>query len=149
MASELEFDPQDTVDWCRKWLVDFDIRKTQLVSSEWFNSTGATDVKMNGSVLEEKSDWGSCIISIAKSTSKKIASLNCSMKFLSPEFTLYLYKSTMQPYMEYCCPVWAGARSCYLELLDKPHKQICRTIDPYFLPLLNLLPLLNQLKSFL
>ena len=27
--------------------------------------------------------------------------------------------------MEYCCHVWAGVRSCYLELLDQLQKQIC------------------------
>ena len=32
--------------------------------------------------------------------------------------------------MEYCCHVWAGAPSCYLELLDKLQKQICRTVGP-------------------
>ena len=32
--------------------------------------------------------------------------------------------------MEYCCHVWAGAPSCYLELLDKLQKWICRTVDP-------------------
>ena len=32
--------------------------------------------------------------------------------------------------MEYCCPVWAGAPSCYLELLDKLQKSICRTVVP-------------------
>ena len=32
--------------------------------------------------------------------------------------------------MEYCCHVWAGAPSCYLELLGKLQKQICRTIGP-------------------
>ena len=41
------------------------------------------------------------------------------MKFLSLEITLYLYKSTIHPYMVYCCHIWAGAPSCYLELLDK------------------------------
>ena len=98
---------------------------------------------MNGSVLEErwsfkmlgltcssKSDWGSYMISIAKTPSKKIRALICSMKFLFPEVTLYLHKNTIQPYMEYCCHVWAGAPNCYLELLDKHQKQICRTIDP-------------------
>ena len=30
--------------------------------------------------------------------------------------------------MEYCCHVWAGAPSCYLELLDKLQKRICRTV---------------------
>ena len=32
--------------------------------------------------------------------------------------------------MEYCCHVWAGALSCYLELLDKIQKRICRTVGP-------------------
>ena len=68
------------------------------------------------------------IISIAKTASKKIGVLICSIKFLSPEVALYLYKSTLQPCMEYCCHIWAGAPSCYLELLDKLQKQICRTV---------------------
>ena len=52
------------------------------------------------------------------------------MKFLSPEVALYLYKSTIRPCMEYCCHVWLGAPSCYLELLDKLQKLICRTVGP-------------------
>ena len=32
--------------------------------------------------------------------------------------------------MEYCCHVWAGAPSCYLELLGKLQKRICRTVSP-------------------
>ena len=57
LASELEFDLQDTVDWGRKWLVDFKAGKTQLVSFDQSNNTGAIDVKMDGSVLEEKSSF--------------------------------------------------------------------------------------------
>ena len=96
---------------------------------------------MDGSVLEEKSlfkvlvltfssklDWVSYIISTAKTASKKIGALIFSMKFLSPEVALYLYKSTIRPCMEYCCHVWTGAPSCYLELLDKLQKLICRTV---------------------
>ena len=98
---------------------------------------------MDGSALEEKSffkmlgltfssilDWGSYIIFIAKTASKKIGALIRSMKFLSPEVALYLYKSTIQPCMKSCCHVWAGAPSCYLELLDKLQKLICRTVGP-------------------
>ena len=62
--------------------------------------------------------------------SKKTGALICSMKFLSPEVALYLYKSTIWPCMEYCCRVWAGVLICYLELLDKLQKQICRTVGP-------------------
>ena len=63
---------------------------------EWSNNTGAIDMKMNASVLEEKSsfkvlglsskvDWGSLVISIVRITSKKIGDLICSVKFISPE----------------------------------------------------------------
>ena len=74
--------------------------------------------KMLGLTFSSKLDWGSNINSVAKTASKKIGALICSMKFLSPEIALYLYKS-IRPWMEYCCHVWAGAASCYLELLDK------------------------------
>ena len=32
--------------------------------------------------------------------------------------------------MEYCCHIWTGAPNCYLELLDKIQKPICKTVDP-------------------
>ena len=57
LASELESDLRNTVDWGRKWLVDFNAGKTQLVLFDQYNNTGAIDVKMDGSVLEEKSSF--------------------------------------------------------------------------------------------
>ena len=91
------------MDWGRKWLVDFNVGKTQRVSFDRSNKTGTIDVKMDRSFLEVKSsfkmleftfssklDWGYCIISIAKTASKKIAALIRSMKSLSPEVTVYL-----------------------------------------------------------
>ena len=165
LASELESDLRDTVDWGKKWLVDLNAGKTQLVSFDWSNNNGSIDVKMGGSILEEKSlfkmlgltlssilDWGSYIISIAKIPSKKIRALIHSMKFLSPEIALYLYKSTICPCMEYCCHIWAGAPSCYLDLLDKLQKRICRIVGPSLAASLELLaPCRNvaSSKSFL
>ena len=143
LASEHEADPRETVDWCRRWLVDFNAGKTQLVLFHRFNDTGAIDVKMDGSVLEEKSsfkmlelnfssklDWGWYAISIAKTASKKTGVLIHSMKFLSFEVALDLYDSTICPCLEYYCHVWTGAFSCYLELWDKLQKWICRTAGP-------------------
>ena len=85
---------------------------------------------MLGLMFSSKLDWRSYIISMAKTTSKKIGALIRSVKFLSSEVALYLCKSTIHPCMEYCCNVWAGAPSCYLELLDKLQKRICRTVGP-------------------
>ena len=45
------------MDWVKKWLVDFSTGKTQLVSFDGFNNTGAIDLKMDGYVLEEKSSF--------------------------------------------------------------------------------------------
>ena len=84
---------------------------------------------MLGLTLCSKLDMGSYIISTPK-TLQEIESLIHSMKFLSPDVALYLYKSTKRSCMKYCCHVWAGAPSCYLELLDKLQKRICRTVGP-------------------
>ena len=99
------------MDCVKKWLVDFSAGKTQLVSFDKSNINGSIDMKMDRSVLDERSPfqmlgmtfssklgWGSyIIISIAKTVSKKIGPLICSMKFLSSEVALYLYKSTICP----------------------------------------------------
>ena len=51
LASQLESDLQDTMDWGRKSLGDLKAGKTQLVPFDRFNNTGAIDVKMDESVL--------------------------------------------------------------------------------------------------
>ena len=78
---------------------------------------------MLGLPFSSKLDWGCCIISVAK-----IGAFTRSMKFLSSEFALFLYKSVIQPCTKYCCHSWAGTPSCYLKLLDKPQKRIYRTL---------------------
>ena len=108
MVPELEYDLQDTVDWVGIGLLIPMLENTQLVSFDWSNNNGAVDVKMDGSDFEEKLsckmlgltfssklDWDSYIISNAKIASKKIGALIHSMKFISPEVALYLYKSTI------------------------------------------------------
>ena len=95
--------------------------------------------KMLGLTFSSKLDWGSYIISIAKTASKKIGALIRYMKFLSAEDALYLHKSTIRLCMEYCCHIWAGSSSRYVELLDKLQKQICRTVGPSLAASLELL----------
>ena len=57
LTSELESDLRDTADWSRKWFVDFNAVKIQLVFFDQSNNTGAIDTKMDESVLEEKSSF--------------------------------------------------------------------------------------------
>ena len=140
------------MDWSGKWLVDFNVGKTQLVLFDRSNNTGTIDVKIDGSVLEENSsfkilgltlssklDWDVCIISIANITFQKIGALVGSIKFLSIEVALYFYKSAMRSCIEHCFHVWAGAPSCCLESLDTLQIRICRTVDPSLAAFLELL----------
>ena len=75
---------------------------TQLILFSQFNNCGDINVEKNESVLEEKlsfkmleqsfsykSDWGSYIVSIANTASKKIEALIYSIKFPFPEVVLY------------------------------------------------------------
>ena len=71
------------MDWGKKCLADSNAGKTQPVLFDRSNNTGSIDMKIDGSVLEEKS----------------------SFKILSPEVSLYLYKSIIRPCIEYCCHI--------------------------------------------
>ena len=84
LAFELKSNLRNTVDWGRNWLVNFNVGKTQLVSFDQSNESGAIDVKMDESVPEEKPsfkmlefsfssklDWGSYIFSVAKTVPKE------------------------------------------------------------------------------
>ena len=104
------------------------ILRWSLYQPAWFLQK--ITLKMLELTFSSKLDWGSYIICIVKTASKKIGAFIRFMNFLSPEVALYLYKSTICPCMEYCCHVWAGALTCYLELLDKLQKQICRAFGP-------------------
>ena len=57
LVSEPESDLRGTVDWGGKWLVDFNAGKVQLVLFDWSNNNSSIDVKIDGSVLEEKSSF--------------------------------------------------------------------------------------------
>ena len=58
-------------------------------------------------------DWGSYIISIPKTASKKMGALICSMKFLSPEVARISYKNW-----------YAGLLVLHLLPLSKPIEPI-------------------------
>ena len=113
---------------------------TRLVSIGRSNNSGAIGVKMDESVLEEKSSfktmglsfssklvWVSYIVSIAKTESKTNGFLFRSIKSLSTKVGLYLYKFIIPSCKENCSHIWAGAPSCYLDTLDEQQERVCRT----------------------
>ena len=158
-ASELNL-TYKTINWGRNWLVDFNAGKTQLVSFDLSKNTGAIDVNMDRFVPVENHllkcwDWLS-LLNWTRTLALPIL-LNLPPRKLEPWFVLrsffllrLLYIS-IRPCVEYCCHVWAGAPSCYLELLDKVQKQLAGLLVLYCCLswTLGSSPKCSQLNSFL
>ena len=74
-------------------------------------------------------DWSSSIVSIDKTASKKIGTLICFVKFGISE--IVLYKSIIQPQMQYCYHIWAGTPDSFVYMFDKLQKQSSVTKSVY------------------
>ena len=82
------------------------LKKLNLSQLTGLIAGGAIDVKWMGLLglsFSSKLDWGSYIASIAKAASRKIGTLICSMKSLSPVVAPCFCKSNIWLCMEYCC----------------------------------------------
>ena len=95
------------------------------VKIDWYVFVEKCTFEMLGFSFSSKLDWGSYIISIAETASKKIGALVFSINFLSSEVPLYVYIFAIQPCMEYC---WYTG--LYLEMLSNQQKWICRAVGP-------------------
>ena len=131
-------DLQTIADWGTDWLVSFNSSKTQSVlhsrrrnressqpSLQMSNSTlqDQPSVSLLGLTVSSDLSWKSYIQSISKKASQRIGSLYRASRYLHPQSTLYLYKSTIRPLMEYCCHIWAGAPKTHLTLLDRVERR--------------------------
>ena len=67
---------------------------------------GKSSFKILGLTFSSKLDWGSYMISIAKTASKKIGALVRSMKFLSPEVAYLQYSNTAMHSKLLTCLGW-------------------------------------------
>ena len=114
MSAELESDLRDTVEWGKRWQITFNAGKTHLVSFHHWVNSGNIGIRMGEKMLEEESsfrmlglsitsklDWSTYISLIAKAAFQKDW---CSLSINEISLVLYLYKSTIRPCMEYCCP---------------------------------------------
>ena len=165
-AFELESDLQDTLDLHRKWLVDLNARKTQLVAFDWSDNTGAIDLKMDWQFLRKnhlfKMRWLTLLNWIVVLTLSIV--LKQPPRKLEAWFVLWSFFflklicisiTTIWSFMEYCCDVWAGARSCYLdcyicyEQLCYIYKLFYITIHPSLAAFFEVSSKCSHLKSFL
>ena len=86
LTFELESDIQDPVNWGKKWLVDFNAGKTQVVQIGGSNNTGSIDLKMDESVLEEKLSFQMVELTISSKLLLQALTVSLLLKVLPIKF---------------------------------------------------------------
>ena len=72
---------------------------------------------MLGLSLSSKLDWGSYMVSVVQTASKKIEASICSVKFLPSKVALYFY--LLYGFAWNTAVLCGGGPSCYFDILDK------------------------------
>jgi hypothetical protein len=105
--------------------------------------------KFLGVIIESHLKWNAHITTVANKISKTIGILNKAKHVLATNHLKMLYHSLIEPYLNYCCIVWASPeKNCALETLFKLQKRSVRTVcfaayRAHSKPLFNKLAVLN------
>ena len=138
LSDILNRDLQSVQEWGQRWMVTFNSSKTKaLLHSRSRDKSQHPSLQMSGSNLSEQEaisllgltlssdlSWRQYLQSIFRQASQRVGCLFRASRFLHPDTTLYLYKSTVRPIMEYCCHLWAGAPQTHLRPLDRVERRV-------------------------
>ena len=106
------------------------------------------ETKFLGVVIQPNLKWNSHVSSVANKISKTVGIIFKVKNILSSAHLTILYHSLIEPYLHYCCIVWAThSESTLLETLLKLQKRCCRIIC-YAPPKAHSRPLFNKLRVF-
>ena len=84
--------------------------------------------KYLGVMVDQHLNWKEQITTIKKKVSRGIGMLKYSKKFL-PLLTIQsMYKSLVEPYLRYCCPVWGSCGSTAINELQKLQNRAARIV---------------------
>ena len=124
LAANCTSDLEQVVYNSKIWLVSFKSSKTKLLSFHNHRErpfllpvqmAKITDPYLElllGTKFTSDLKWSSCSLPIAKETGMMVGSFFRTMNFLIPTPIHHLYKSKINPKMEYCCHIWSGSPEC-------------------------------------
>ena len=79
-------------------------------------------------MVDQHLNWKEQITTIKKKVSRRIGMLKYSKKYL-PLLTIQsMYKSLVEPYLRYCCPVWGSCGSTAINELQKLQNRAARIV---------------------
>ncbi len=89
----------------------------------------ATEIKFLGVIINSGLSWNQHIVAVCEKMSKVVGIIAKIRHIIPTENVRLLYKALVEPYMNYCCIIWASSdRSCLLDRVLKIQKKFCRLI---------------------
>ena len=118
-------------EWAEKWLVNFNAKKTQLMTISRKKSKSINEditfvnenlievenIKLLGINITSSLDWNYHINHLAKHAGQRLGILRKARKILPPASISTLYKTKVRSIMEYCGPIWQNVSKCALKNL--------------------------------
>ena len=86
---------------------------------------GVPHTKSLGVYFDQNLSWSKHVNETAKTVSSGIGALKRLRPFICKDTAILLYRALIEPYFDYCCPVWDGLSN---ELADKLQKLQNRAI---------------------
>ena len=87
------------------------------------NVSIAENIKYLGVIVDKHLSWDEQISSVTKKVSRGLGMLRFSKKHLPIVTVQKMYRSLVEPYFRYSCPVWGVAGINAINRLQKPPKQ--------------------------
>ena len=125
--------------WAEKWLVNFNAKKTQLMTISRKASKDNNQVHFLSECLKEEDsikllgvhitntlDWGFHVDKIAKRAGQHLGIIRKAKKMLPAAALATLYKTRVRSVMEYCGPIWQNAPKMSLNKLNAIQRKACR-----------------------
>ena len=83
-----------------------------------------SDVKYLGVQVDQELKWTNHLTTVTKKISRGIGILRYAKQYLPPATIETMYKSLVEPYFRYCCPVWGNAGVSIIGKMQKLAKLI-------------------------
>ena len=83
--------------------------------------------------VDQYLNWEGHLLTIINKVFRGIGMLRLAKRFLPLETVQMMYRSLIEPYFRYCCPIWGSASSTNLQRLQKLHSRAARIVtdSPY------------------
>ena len=141
IETEMNFELDLLVEWFRTNLLSLNITKTNYIIFSKKRTLSAnilmgnttlvqlSDTKFLGVILSSDLSWSKHINIVVNKTSKNIGIIAKVRHLLPTSHTCMLYKTLVEPYINYCNLVWASQhKRGNLEKILKVQKKFCRII---------------------